>query len=155
MAPTNFLKATSSQSSASYIDFGGGSYFVIAFTLGGTTLTMDPSYSPGWNYYVAGGAGSEGSNPSPPPYGQPYPSGKLLYSNDGSTSRTLANGSFDGWVFGDTNDPATIVGVNPNSADFTDATVINLGSVPEPSRILLLLGGLGMMALRRGRPSMS
>ena len=147
------FKATSTQGSVSYIDFGGGSYFMVGATLGGTTLTMDPSFSPGWNYYVAGGAGSNGS--ANDGTGQPYASGVWTYSEDGSTTRTEASGSYDAWVFGDTNNPSPPSGVSPAPASFTSATVINLSAAPEPSRAVLLFAGLGLLVFRRARRSAS
>jgi hypothetical protein len=124
---------------ASYIDFGGGSLFAISFTLGGTTLTMDPSYSPGWNYYVAGGSGS-----------QTYDNGTWTYSNDGQGSRTLADGSFDAWVYGGTFPAATIGGSGntPTTSDFASATAVQ--AVPEPSSIAFMLLGAGALVALRG-----
>jgi len=127
---------------ARYIDFGGGAYFVIGFTFNGQTAQMNPSYDPGWNAYVAGGGGA-----------QSYPSGAWTYSGDGITTRTLANGSFDGWVFGATtfqseakiaNGTTTLA---PLAAMFSDATAINL--IPEPGSALLLLCGAIMLLRRR------
>jgi len=125
-----------------------GVFFLASVTLDSTTVLQDPSYSPGWNYYVAGG----GSN-----YGVGYPNGTWTYSNDGLGSRALAfpnNGSdsFDAWVFGSTDNPPAIFGDDndPTAADFADAIVINI--VPEPGSIALLaLGAGGMLAVYRRR----
>lgn len=120
---------------ADYISFSG-SPFVVAFTLSGSSVEQDPSYSPGWSYYVAGGAGSAGSDDN----GAPYASGTWTLSNDGSDTRTLANDSFDAWVFGSTLSPPEIAGSGnaPTAADFAGATVV---SVPEPASEALFAAG--------------
>jgi hypothetical protein len=143
-----------------------GQFLLASITLDSVTVLQDPSYSPGWNYYVAGG----GSN-----YGDGYANnGSWTYSADGLGSRSLTPpdaasdgssqpGSFDGWVFGDTDygatstiDNGTVGGTNddgsassginaPFVANFADATLID---VPEPgSAVLLILGAGGMLLL--------
>lgn len=124
-----------------YPQYGG--LYLASITLDSTTLLQDPSYSPGWNYYVAGG----GSN-----YGAGYANGTWTYSNDGLASRSLTfpdnnSDSFDAWVFGSTDDPPAVAGDDndPTAADFAGATVINV--VPEPSGIVLAaLGIAGLLA---------
>ncbi len=129
-----------------YMDFGGGSFFSISFTLNSTTYTMDPSYAPGWNYYVAGGSG--------PFQGGAYPDGVWTFANDGQTARKLSDGSFDAWVFGATFPAVEVNGVGnlPVTGNFSAATVVN---VPEPGSVaLFILGGVGgIVALRRKRQS--
>lgn len=131
---------------ASYIDFGSGgsSLFTISYTLGGTTVEQDPSFDPGWNYYVAGGSGSGN--------GGSYSSGSWTYSQDGLNTRGLSDGSFDGWVIGETFPNVPIAGGTgadaPNTTNFAGATTVNV--VPEPaSAALLCLGGLLFIRRRR------
>jgi hypothetical protein len=137
------FKSGNSTLGASYINFGTSadpSLFAISFTIQGTAVIQDTSYSPGWNYYVAGGGGSES-----------YPSGAWTYSEDGSQSRLLANGSFDAWEYGSTFPPGTVAGAanSPTSQDFASATVINL--VPEPASASFLLAGALIIGMRRRR----
>jgi hypothetical protein len=147
----NYYKAGNSTQGVGYIDFGSQttsppstpvSPFVVSFTLGSNTVAQDPSYSPGFNYYVAGGGSA-----------QTYPNaGAWTYSGDGLTTRTLANGSYDAWVYGNTYPAATVAGAGnaPTTADFAGATVINV--VPEPTgAALLLLGAGGLCAFSKRR----
>ena len=92
------------------------------------------------NYYLAGGGGLHS-----------YPnSGAWSYSDDGSTTRTLANGSYDAWVFGNTFPPVAINGNLPTVPKFSGATVVNV--VPEPTSVaLLLLGAGGLLAFSKRR----
>ena len=136
--------------SVSYVDFGtGGSFlFTHSFTLGGSTVVEDTSSDPGWVYFVAGGSGTFN--------GGPYDSnGSWLSANDGLNSRSLSNGSFDGWAYGENGFGAeftdvTISGISPTTADFAGATVVNVGGIPEPS-CLALLGAGGLLFFRRRR----
>jgi len=146
-----YLTASSGGQAMGAIDFYG-SPFVISFTLNSTTVAQDPSYSPGWNYYVAGGGDNGGAG---------YASdGTWDYSNDGLDSRTLADGSFDAWVFGSTDNLPMIDGQAnaPTAADFASATVVNI--VPEPSTTgLLVLAAVGIVAacgwwISRRQPSL-
>ncbi|MEQ1850889.1 MAG: PEP-CTERM sorting domain-containing protein [Chthoniobacteraceae bacterium] len=132
---------------AGYIDFDTtpgslGLPFLVSLTLGGITVEQDPSYSPGFNYYVAGGGG-----------GQVYPNmGAWTFSIDGSAARTLSNGSFDAWVFGSTFPSAMVNGAGntPAVPNFSGATEIT--AVPEPAGVLLVLFGAGgLFALPRRR----
>jgi hypothetical protein len=154
----NYYAAGNGTQGAGYIDFGSNpgqltEPFLTSVTLNSTTVAQDPSYSPGWNYYVAGGGPDNGAG---------YSDGAWTYSNDGEMGRTLANGSFDAWVFGATYPAATIddgtvgginddgsasTGVNaPTVADFAGATVIEV--VPEPgSAALLIVGAAGLFKL--------
>ncbi|MEI9898521.1 MAG: PEP-CTERM sorting domain-containing protein [Chthoniobacter sp.] len=117
--------------------------FIVSFSLNSISVSQTIDYNFGWVYYVAGGGSNEG---------QGYDNhGTWIFSEDGSASRTLVNGSFDAWVFGFTNpfgDPVTFVdgaGNTPVSTpNFANATVINV--VPEPSGIGLLLAGAGMLS---------
>lgn len=146
----NHYAAGTTTQGAGYIDFGTNpnqltAPFMISVTLASTTVLQDPSYSPGWNYYVAGGGSNNRSG-----YAN---NGAWTYSNDGEMARTLADGSFDGWVFGSTFPPATIQvqgGANtPTLQDFVGATVLN---VPEPGSVaLLLIGAGGMLVLGKRR----
>ena len=149
----NYYTAGNSTKGVGYIDFGSNPTeltepFVASFTLGAMAVVQDPSYSPGWNYYVAGGGSNNGNG---------YPnSGAWTFSNDGTDSRTLVNGSFDAWVFGATNPdggPVTFVQGSSNTsttANFANAMVINV--VPEPaSAVLLACGAGGTLALFRKR----
>lgn len=131
---------------AGYMDFGITpgileSPFLVSLTLGGTTVTMDSSYSPSYNYYVAGGGSA-----------QSYPnSGSWTYSEDGTATRTLENGSYDAWSFGAY--PAAVNGAEntPAVLNFAGATVVN--AVPEPSAALLVFCGGGIFTLARRRRS--
>ena len=119
------------------------SYLIDSFTLGTNNTTIKANTSsldPGWVYYVAGGSGAE-------TYAN---NGTWTYSDDGATTRLLANGSYDGYAFGEsfTSPFATISGTNPTTSGFTGAIVIN---APEPGRVALLAAGLGLALLRRRR----
>lgn len=95
-----------------------------------------------WNYYTADVSG-----------------GAWTYSDLGASSRTPADGSFDGWVFGtSTFDPETWAvtyvtpidgsGNTPLESNFAGATQVN--AVPEPGGIALVFaGGAAVLALRR------
>ena len=134
----NYFTSGNSTQGAGFIDFGGGSYFTESFTLGGTKVAQTTDYATGWNYYAAGGS---------------YANGTWAYSNDGITTRTLTDGSFDGWVYGNTYPSATITGSGtaPLASNFTSATVINLSAAPEPGRVALCGVALAALALRRLR----
>lgn len=138
----DLYRAGSTAKGASYIDFSiaqnGSQLFTLSFTLNSTAVAMSSFYDPGWNYYVAGGA---------------YASNAWTYSDDGIGTRTLADGSFDGWVFGTTFPEAPIAPTatagdnNPVSGNFAAATVVN---VPEPgSAGMLILGVAGLLIRRR------
>lgn len=128
---------------ASFIDFGGNSLFAISFTFDGVKVEQGDAYSTTWSLYAAGGGGPNGVDDTGPR--TDYPSGAWNYSNDGVQFRTLADGSFDGWVIGPFG--TTITDPNPLASNFTTAQVINL--VPEPSTALLLV--FGGLILRRRR----
>jgi hypothetical protein len=126
----------------------------ISFTLNGTTILQDPSTSPGWNSYVAGGSGAYGPNDDGD--GTPYSDGTWTFANDGIDSRTVSDGSYDGWVFGSTiwNSAATIddsTGATaPTSSEFaqTNSTsVLTVVSVPEPATPALFGGAAALAAL--------
>jgi hypothetical protein len=140
-----------------YIYFGSvGGYFPISFTLGGTTQLQDPSYDPSWIYYVAGGGGFYGSDDN----GAPYANGSWAISDDGVDTRTLSNGSYDGWVIGDPNVPAPIDDTSgddaPTTAEFfnTDSTnFFTVLPIPEPGESLLVVLPMAAVAFwkRKGR----
>lgn len=131
---------------AHYIDFGSGgsSLFTISYTMHSTTVEQSAAWDPSWNYSVAGGAGGN--------HGGSYSSGSWTYSDDGITTRTLSDGSFDAWSFGE-NFPADPI-VNgtttyaPTSGNFASAIVINV--VPEPGSLAFLSAG-GLLLVRRRR----
>lgn len=152
----NHWVAGNSTQGAEFIDFGTDSRtltspFVVSFSLNSISVAQTIDYNFGWIYYVAGGGSNEG---------QGYDNnGTWSFSEDGSATRTLVNGSFDAWVFGFTNpfgDPVTFVdGANNTpltTPSFANATVINV--VPEPSGIGLLWAGAGMLGFCR-RPQAS
>ncbi len=142
----SYYTAGNAAQGAGYIDFGGGSLFLVSVTLDSTTIAQDPSYSPGWNYYVAGG----GSN-----YDTGYDPTTWSYSNDGLDTRSLADGSFDAWVFGSTDNPPAVSGSNstPTAANFAGAPVV--GVIPEPGSgtflLIAMAGGVAFQILRRRR----
>ncbi len=145
---SDYFTSTSTYGSAGYIDFGGGSLFTESFTLSGMKVAQDTSYDPGWNSYLAGGSGVF--------HGGSYlNSGSWIYADDGITSRQLADGSFDSWVYGGTFPAAAISGDTGNNSpdvlNFTNATQINLSSTPEPGRPVLLVIGAGCLLMRRRR----
>lgn len=131
---------------AHYIDFGtgGSSLFTISYTMGGTTVEQSAAWDPSWNYSVAGGAGGN--------HGGNYDSGSWIYSDDGISTRTLSDGSFDAWSFGENFPAAPIVNGTttyaPTSGNFASATVINV--VPEPGSLAFLSAG-GLLLVRRRR----
>ena len=131
----------------SLIDFNNNNLtapFALSFTLDSTAVIMPPDYSSTWAYYVAGG----GSN-----LGNGYDNnGDWTFSQDGALDRTLVDGSFDSWVFGDGSEVVDGSGNTPTTPNFVGATVVN---VPEPtSGALLILGAGGMLTAfsrRRGQ----
>jgi len=141
--------STSKYGSVSYLDYSFG-LSVMGFTVAGSTYATDPStYDPAWNYYVAGGSGT---------YGGTYANtGSWTFADDGADTRNLGNGSYDGWVFGETGYPtgttATIAGsqYQPTTADFTNGNVTVINLVPEPSRAVLMMVGLGVICGQRRR----
>jgi hypothetical protein len=144
----NYFKSGNSTTGAAFMDFGGGSLFTESITLSGKKVAMDPGYDPGWNYYAAGGTGSNHA-------GGTYDPSSWAYSDDGITTRSVADGSYDGWVYGGTFPAATIVGslFTPTAAHFAGSTVINLSIAPEPGRPMLLLVGLTGLILQRRKPT--
>jgi hypothetical protein len=148
----NEYQAGSGSQAVNYIEFGDSPDFPISFTLNGTTLLQDPSYSPGWIYYVAGGAGGNGADDDGD--GASYPDGTWSFSNDGIASRTISDGSYDGWVFGNTNNPDTIDDssgtAGPNSTEFpltSPTSFLTVVTVPEPGAPVLLGAALAALAL--------
>ena len=149
-----YYVATNGAASAGYItSIYTPGFLAISYTLDGTTVTQDPTYDPGWDYYVEGGTGDDALG-----YDEPgaYPdNGIWNASNDGPGSRQVADGSYDAWVFGasGSNDEplATVSGTNyaPTTADFASVPVTD---VPEPGCIALLsLGLLGIWRTARSR----
>ncbi len=145
----DYYEAGTGMQKAGYIDFGTmpgtlTSPFLVSLTLGLTTVTQEPDYNPGFTYYVAGGGGA-----------QAYPNGGTWSSSlDGAATRTLANGSYDAFVFGPTDYQmeAQISGTTntPTATNFIAATPIN--AVPEPaSALLFLIGAGGLLALSKRR----
>ena len=140
---TEVYKSSNSGQGAQYLNFGSSSapsLFAISFTIQGDVILQDSSFSPGWNYNVAGGGGS-----------QSYPSGSWTYSQDGAGTRLLADGSFDGWNYGATFPADAIAGPenSPAVQNFANATVINV--VPEPASATFLLAGALVIGMRRRR----
>jgi hypothetical protein len=141
------FSASNNLKGASFIDFGtgGSSLFTISYTLDNKTVQQDDAFSPGWNYYVAGGAGGN--------HGGAYDNtGAWTYSDDGTNSRALSDGSFDAWSFGATFPPDPIAGGTgadaPTTPNFAGATVVNV--VPEPASLTFLsLGALLLIRRRR------
>ncbi|MEI6535367.1 MAG: hypothetical protein WCN98_08520 [Verrucomicrobiaceae bacterium] len=113
-----YLTSSSGSMGAGYINFGTvsvPSLFVESFTVGGKTVAQPNDYSKTWSYYE----------------GIIYPDGNSLwlYANTGPQGRLLADGSFDGFVFGaDSGDPnytpPSITGVEniPKASNFPAAT---------------------------------
>ena len=156
----NYDAAGNSSRGAGYVNFGGGSLLTYSLTLGSTPVTTNDSTPAGgstlgWTYFVAGGSGL---------YGGAYSNtGNWIPAGDGANTRSLANDSYDGWVFGNSGDDidytqvgtAATIDDSSNSdkpSDFSNngpndvSTVINV--VPEPgSTALVLAGAAGMFAL--------
>jgi len=144
--PYPYFTSTNGANGAGYLDFSygaGASLFAQSFTLNGTSVAMDPSYDPGWNYYVAGGSGSGN--------GGAYDNdGSWVFSNDGSDTRQIADGSFDGWVFGASGangeNPAMITG-DDNAPDAD-----NFAAVPEAESLVpVFVAMAGVWTLMRRR----
>ncbi len=103
----------------------------------------------GWNFYLEGGDAAD--------------NGAWNLSEEGESSRLLSNGSYDGWVFGDTgSDPDyTYLGppaaVDDSSNSNSPSDFSNNGAndflmvidVPEPSALMLPGLALAVIALRR------
>lgn len=149
----NYPEYTSSKDGNSvqyyyYTSSSFSGYSPISFTLGGTYVLQDPTYDPGWGYYVAGGTGTYS--------GTSYQNnGSWTFSSDGASARALANGSYDGWVFGAAfPDPnATIDDSNsdadPVQSEFTttdSSAFYQIVDIPEPGAPLLLLAAAGLLA---------
>jgi len=150
-----------SSQGAEYLNFGGGDFFTVSFTLNSAPVaTIDDTGTAstlGWNYYVAGGSGTQS--------GDTYANnGAWIFSNDGQTGRVLQNGSFDGWVYGDTGtdpnyDPVgsavTIDGTDdaPEASNFAagDPNFAIITFIPEPDTWALLAVGAAGVALATAR----
>ncbi len=145
----DYFTAGNATQGAGYFSFYG-SLLTESFTLDGTKVAMDPSYSPTWSYFVAGGSGNV--DPVNNPTGL-YGDGAWSYSNDGLATRQLTDGSFDGWVFEADNypnpqDPIAGSSNAPTVSDFADATEVTV--VPEPGSVALVLIGIaGVWAFRK------
>lgn len=154
--PYDEYQAASGSQAVNYIDFGPGlGLFPVSFSLGGATVLQDPTYNPGWIAYAAGGSGEYGPNDDGD--GAVYPNtGAWTLSNiseDGISERTLADGSYDGWVFGNPYNPDTIDDssgtAGPNSTEFpvTNSTnFLTIVNVPEPGAPVLLGAALAALA---------
>ncbi len=141
-----YFVSSNGQWGAGYISFNSG-LFLESLTISGKKVAQDISYSPGWSYYDAGGTDGAGLI---------YPDGNWYYANSGTGARQLANGSFDGFVFGaDSGNPfytpPSITGAEnmPVASNFASATLIVI--TPEPGRLVLIWLGISSMVLRRRR----
>lgn len=131
---------TSSEFQHSYS--AGLGYSIDSFTLQGTTVAPTADWSKYWLYYTASAT-----------------AGAWSYSNEGISSRTLADGSYNGFVYGSsTYDSETweltsadsIVGTanTPSTENFANATRVD--AVPEPGSLALVIAGAGVvLTLRR------
>jgi len=129
-----YFVSGSSTTGATYASYDPGTYLDLSFTLHSIKVDTDDSTPAGtstlgWSYYVAGGAG-DGAIFTPPStysYGTYPNAGAWTFSNDGTGSRFLSNGSFDGWVYGSTG----------SDIDFTPvgnvATIDNTSNSDDPS----------------------
>lgn len=131
---------------AGYINFGNTAnpfLFAESFTVGGIKVAQPADYSKTWSYFNAGGT-FYGAG------GVIYPAGNWTYAESGPGDRLLNNNSFDAFYFDQNDVPTDYL---PLVSNFTDAIVIDLTSVPEPGRVLLLLIGSAGMVMRRRRPA--
>ena len=103
-------------------------FFPTRFTYGSRSLSGFDAGTPGyWAYYTADGTSSQPSS--------------WTFSGVGASSRTLADGSWDGWTWA----PAPDYAATPPNAD-----IIPAAPVPEPATLLVLsLGGLALLRRRR------
>jgi hypothetical protein len=146
---------------ASYVDFGNGDYLLLSVTINSVTISTNDSTpigtsTVGWNYFVAGGSGDYAvydSSNGLYSYGAYPNTGSWNFSNDGTNTRFLSDGSYDGWLYGNTGSdaggdtagsPAT-VDDSTNSDDPSDFSntgandVFMVMDIPEP-RVSALLG---------------
>lgn len=148
---------------ATYQNFGSPgtpNYFVSQFTLFGTTVPSSVEFDGTnyWGYEVSGGSGTFA------PVGGYAATSTWLSADDGASTRTLVNGSFDGWVYGPgATTPPTETGNQATAGDFsnlnyllfTTASGISVYSAtPEPGRVLLAFIGVALLFFKRARRSM-
>ncbi|WP_206026056.1 PEP-CTERM sorting domain-containing protein [Roseimicrobium sp. ORNL1] len=145
-----------------------------SFQMAGGPEVIPGSYpdGPQWGYFAAGGTYSN-FYVDPPDINITLASGVWTQSPVGLSTRYLTNGSFDAYTFGALTptgeedawgfpiyDFASPVGVQPTLADFSGVEMLVSASglpynvyliVPEPSRALFLVLGIGLVIVRRSR----
>ena len=130
-------------------------FYPSRFTIDGLQGEETPAnYSSYWSYFSAGGGYNDTSGTGyNDPVAGPYDGGAWAYGATGPSDRLLeypggSAPSFDAFTFGQGSAPSIL----PTVSAFNGATVINLNSVPEPGRVMLLaLGVVGIMQRRNRR----
>ena len=138
----SYFTSGTSTLGAGYVSFGPSDYLALSFTVHSITVDTNDSTSTttpppdgastvGWNYYVAGGTGESAIFTSGSySYGAYANTGAWVLANDGADTRYLSNGSFDGWVYGNTGLNAD--GLTATSGS-TTAVVDNTSDSNNPS----------------------
>lgn len=134
-------------------------YIVSQFTINGQTFPGSPLFTGSyWNYQAAGGSGDA--------YGGDYPfltedePPVLGWTSawDGIDTRYLANGSFDGYTYGNGANSEELENL-PTASNYSDLSLMFTvngisvygNAVPEPGRAMLIMVGLIFAGLHRFR----
>lgn len=147
--PYAMFTTSNGSQGATYISTDWG-MLLIGLKVDGATALQSTVYDPFWYYNLSGGTDTDSTS---------YPSALWTQAQNGAISRFLTDGSFDGWnlasygtpISGSDQNTGTTLVNDPVASSFSGARVINLSATPEPARILLLVAGLTIAAMRRAR----